>query len=105
MSESNSLQPLQPTQPSRPVDKVGPGPQKSEKQGPDFAEVLKNSIQEVNALQKEANAAIEQLQTGKTESVTEVLTAVEKADLAFRALMQVRNKLVDAYEEVNRLRV
>ena len=49
--------------------------------------------------------AIEDLTTGKTENVTEVLTAVEKADLAFRQLMQIRNKLIDAYEEINRLRV
>ena len=73
--------------------------------GPSFADVLKNSIKEVNALQKDADQAINDLTTGKTENVTEVLTAVEKADLAFRHLMQIRNKLLDAYEEINRLRV
>lgn len=72
---------------------------------PSFAEVLKSSMQEVNVLQKQADHAIELLQTGKTERVSEVLSAVEKADLAFRALMQVRTKLLDAYSEINQLRV
>ncbi|MCA8961774.1 MAG: flagellar hook-basal body complex protein FliE [Planctomycetes bacterium] len=73
--------------------------------GPSFAEILKDSIREVNELKKEADDAIQGLALGKTENVSEVLTAVEKADLAFRALMSIRNKLVDAYEEINRLRV
>ena len=53
----------------------------------------------------DADSAVQELVQGKTENVSEVLTAVEKADLAFRALMQVRNKLIEAYEEINRLRV
>ena len=95
-----------PIQPIRPV--VGPeysGVVSKKSEGPSFAEILKSSIQEVNALQKDADAAIQDLAQGKTENFTEVLTAVEKADLAFRALMQIRNKLIDAYEEINRLRV
>lgn len=100
----NDSLPIQPIQPMRPTDSVGKAPTEKPS-GPSFADVLKKSITEVNVLQKEANQAIEELQTGKRENVSEVLTAVEKADLAFRALMQVRNKLVDAYEEVNRLRV
>ncbi|MFN0059563.1 MAG: flagellar hook-basal body complex protein FliE [Planctomycetota bacterium] len=74
-------------------------------EGPSFAELLKNGLKEVNQLQKDAEVAIQDLSTGKRDSVTEVMTAVEKADLAFRALMQIRNKLVTAYEEINRLRV
>ncbi|MEM7167197.1 MAG: flagellar hook-basal body complex protein FliE [Planctomycetota bacterium] len=101
MSESLPIQPIQPPSGSEGIGKKSA----SKPDGPSFGDVLKNSILEVNQLQKDADFAIEQLQTGKTEKVSEVLTAVEKADLAFRALMQIRNKLVDAYEEVNRLRV
>ena len=102
MNDPLSINPIQP--PTGPDSVAKPATNKKA-DGPSFGDVLKNSILEVNALQKEADHAIEQLQTGKTEKVSEVLTAVEKADLAFRALMQIRNKLVDAYEEVNRLRV
>ena len=105
MTENPSLPPIRPPDP---VDAGAIGkirPRESDPDGPGFAEILKNSIQHVNALQKDADQAIEDLTTGKTENFTEVLTAVEKADLAFRAVMQIRNKLLDAYEEINRLRV
>jgi flagellar hook-basal body complex protein FliE len=45
------------------------------------------------------------LTTGKTENVAEVFTAVKKAELAFQTLMQIRNKLSDAYEEIKQMRV
>ena len=96
--------PIQPPQPIGPADSLA-RTRSDSKDSPSFAEILKNSIQEVNALQKEADSAVQELVQGKTENVSEVLTAVEKADLAFRALMQVRNKLIEAYEEINRLRV
>ena len=70
-----------------------------------FADVLRSSIQEVNSLQAQADAAIRDLTLGRTDNVTEVVNQVEKADLAFRALLAVRNKLIEAYEEINRLRV
>jgi len=73
--------------------------------GPSFKDVLRKSIQEVNALQKEAEEAIQELAAGKREDFAGVITAVEKADIAFRTLMQVRNKLLEAYQEINRMRV
>ena len=73
--------------------------------GKSFADVLLDSIQEANRLQSSADMAIQDLAAGKGDDVAGVMTAVEKADLAFRTLMQVRNKLVDAYEELMRLRI
>ena len=70
-----------------------------------FKDVLKKSIQEVNELQKEADEAIQDLALGKRDDYSGVITAVQKADIAFRTLMQVRNKLIDAYQEFNRMRV
>ena len=69
-----------------------------------FREILGDTIKEVNSRQQEADRAIEALVTGETDNLAEVMTAVEKADLAFRTLMQFRNKLVQAYEEISRLR-
>ncbi len=100
----NEPLPIGPIQPASPVDSAKSLPNEGVK-GESFADVLGNTIQEVNALQKDAEKQIEQLELGKAESVSEVFTAVEKADLAFRTLMQVRNKLLSAYEEINRLRV
>ena len=102
-----------PIDPTRPLSAVTPAGAREARrsgaaesgEGPSFAELLRNGLSEVNQLQKDADAAIQGLAAGKRDSVTEVMTAVEKADLAFRALMQIRNKLVSAYEEINRLRV
>ncbi len=73
--------------------------------GKSFGDILLDSIQEANRLQDSADAAIQGLAAGKEDDVAGVMTAVEKADIAFRSLMQVRNKLVDAYEELMRLRI
>ena len=73
--------------------------------GPDFKNMLLDSIKEVNSMQQEANRAVETLATGGDVNPAEVLTAVQKADMAFRMMMQVRNKLLQAYDEVKSIRV
>ena len=70
-----------------------------------FKNVLMQSINEVNKLQADADDARMKLTTGKTENVAEVFTAVKKAELAFQTLMQIRNKLSDAYDEIKQMRV
>lgn len=70
-----------------------------------FKNFLLNSIDQVNSMQQDANRAVEHLATGGDVSPAEVFTAVQKADLAFRMMMQVRNKLVSAYQEVQNIRV
>ncbi len=70
-----------------------------------FANTLLDSIKEVNTLQADANQAVESLFSGGESNPAEVLTAVQKADLAFRTMMQIRNKLVAAYDELKNIRV
>ena|SRR5215831_8116519 len=70
-----------------------------------FGEVLKDSLAQVNSLQHEADAAIQSLATGGTATLHDTMLAVEKADLSFRLMMQVRNKIVEAYQEVLRMQV
>jgi len=62
-------------------------------------------MREVNQLQQDADKAVETWATGGDVNPAEVLTAVQKADLAFRMMMQVRNKLVQAYEEMKNIRI
>ncbi len=73
--------------------------------GQKFGEVLKASIAEVNQMQADADNAREALATGKTDNMAEVMTTVKKADLAFSTLLQIRNKLLDAYNEVRQMRM
>ena len=71
--------------------------------GSSFADTLKNSIEEVARLQQDASNAVQDIATGKTDDVTGVMTAMEKSDLAFKTLLAIRAKLMDAYEEIKNM--
>ena len=70
-----------------------------------FGRILKESIEEVNRLQGEADKAIEDLATGETKNIHETMIAMEKAEVSFKLMLQVRNKILDAYQEVMRMGV
>lgn len=70
-----------------------------------FANVLKDSLTQVNSLQHEADQAIQSLATGGPATLHDTMLAVEKAELSFKLMMQVRNKIVEAYQEVLRMQV
>ncbi len=72
---------------------------------PSFKDVLMQNIQQVNELQQDAEVAIEDLAAGKRTDMDQVLMAKQKADVAFQLLLQVRNKMMDAYDEVKQIRV
>lgn len=71
----------------------------------DFKTMLLDSLNEVNRLQNESDASVQRLITGETNNVVEVMTAVNKAGIAFDLLMEIRNKLTDAYQEIQQMRV
>ena len=73
--------------------------------GPGFAQQLQQQIDKVNQLQRDATEAVEDLATGRRDDVESVLVATQKADTAFRLLLQVRNKVLDAYDEVKQMRI
>ncbi len=73
--------------------------------GPAFKDLLMENIEQVNKLQQDATQAIEDLSTGRRDDVESVLLATAKADTAFRLLQQVRNKVFEAYAEIQQLRV
>ena len=72
---------------------------------PNFKDVLMKNIEQVNKLQQDAEVAIEELVAGRRDDVDGVLIPKQKADIAFQMLLQVRNKLVDAYNEIKQMRV
>jgi flagellar hook-basal body complex protein FliE len=73
--------------------------------GGSFKDLLLGSIEHVNGMQQQADQAVEALFTGGDVNPAEVLTAVQKADMAFRLTMQVRNKLMDVYREIQDVRI
>lgn len=90
--------PAQPQPPQVPQSPQGAPPDKA------FGEVLKQALGEVNRMQVDAESAVEDLLTGKRDDVARVMVALQKADLAFETMMQIRNKLLDAYQEIMRMR-
>ncbi len=74
--------------------------------GPEFANLLKNSLDQVNELQSEAKAMKTAFETGSENvSLPEVMVAVQKASVSFEAVTQVRNRLLSAYQEVMNMQV
>jgi len=73
--------------------------------GPDFKDVLMDNLKQVNALEQDATKAVEDLVTGKRDDLEGVILATEKADSAFRMLQAMRNKVMDAYDEIKQMRV
>ena len=72
---------------------------------PSFKDFMLEAIDHVNTMQNDADKAVETLFTGGDVSAAEVLTAVQKTDLTFRMMMQIRNKLVQAYQEIKEIRI
>jgi flagellar hook-basal body complex protein FliE len=70
-----------------------------------FGEMLKQAVNEVNQGQVDSDKAVEQLHTGQAKNIHEVMIALEKADISMRLMVQMRNKIVDAYQEVMRMQV
>lgn len=68
-----------------------------------FAEMLKKQIGEVSDMQQDASKAVQDLTTGKTDDVTGVFVAMEKSETAFKTLLAIRSKLLDAYEEIKNM--
>jgi flagellar hook-basal body complex protein FliE len=73
--------------------------------GNSFGQTLSDLVKDVNGAQLKADAAVQDLAEGKTDSLHEVMLAMGKAELSFKFLMQTRNKLVEAYNEIMRLQV
>jgi flagellar hook-basal body complex protein FliE len=71
----------------------------------EFKNVLLDSIKQVNSMQQDADHAVESLFTGGDVDPAQVLTAVQKADLAFRMMMQIRNKLTSAFQEIKGIQI
>ncbi len=70
-----------------------------------FLDSLKSAIGKVNDAEMEAGRAIDSLMTGETQDIHRTMVALQQADVSFQLMMQIRNKLVAAYEEIQRMQV
>jgi flagellar hook-basal body complex protein FliE len=71
--------------------------------GLNFGDVLQNAVSGVDTLNNSAGTQITNLLQGGSGDMTSVMIAVEKADASFQLMMQVRNKIVNAYQEIEKM--
>jgi flagellar hook-basal body complex protein FliE len=96
----NSIAPIIPsgTEPEKPASAVT-------RAESGFSEMLQDSLSKVNDLQQSADAAAEALHSGGAKNLHEVMIAMEQSDISLRYMVNVRNKLLEAYQEIMRLQV
>lgn len=70
-----------------------------------FADSLKQAISKANDIQLGADQATEALMTGQTQNIHQTMVALQEADVSFQLMMQIRNKLVSAYDEIQRMQI
>ncbi|MEE9170297.1 MAG: flagellar hook-basal body complex protein FliE [bacterium] len=78
------------------------GSSKSDSGEGDFLSTLNGFMADVNNLQKQAGESINQLASGDVSNIHDVMVAVEKAAVSFELMMEIRNKVIEAYQEVMR---
>jgi flagellar hook-basal body complex protein FliE len=77
----------------------------TEKPGESFSSMLKNALNDVNQDQLDADKSMQDYMSGKETNLHTTLISLEKADISFRLMMQVRSKLLDAYQQIMRTSV
>ncbi len=82
---------------------MNPPPAPAPGEGGQFLETLQHSMEQVESTQGEAAGEVAQLLNGKGADLHSAMIAVEKADLSFQLMMQVRNKIVQAYQQISNL--
>ena len=100
MTEINTLNGAGKLQPLGPQSPAAPGPPV---QG--FGRMLEEALGDVNQQHLDADRAVADLVSGKSQDVHNVMIATQKADVGFQLLMQVRNKVVSAYETIMRMQI
>jgi flagellar hook-basal body complex protein FliE len=99
-----SMRPLEPIVGINPV-RTNIGAESDTGSGNEFKNILVNEIEKLTGMQKSADNMVSSLAQGHNVNLSDVILAVEKVDLSMRFALQLRNKVLDAYQEITRLPV
>ena len=80
-------------------------PGSGQQAGAGFQGALKEAIASINDIQQGANQAVDALATGQSQNIHQAMIALQQADISFQLMMQIRTKLVAAYEEIQRMQI
>ena len=86
-----------------PGKSLGIGSQKND--GVSFKDTMNKFLTDVNSMQKQADESVQKLISGEITDVHQVMSTVEEANVAFNMMMEIRNKVMDAYQEIMRIRL
>ena len=100
-----SLQPLTPSLPVSPLEQPGALAPAQPNAGESFSTMLGKMVSEVNSKQIAASDAVNNLQAGNGTSLHQAVIAMEEANVSFQLMVEVRNKLLDSYQEIMRMQV
>lgn len=78
---------------------------KADPNGPSFRDVFMDTLREADKLQQDATQAVEDLTTGQRDDPEGVILAAQKAEMAFKMIQTLRNKVMQAYDEIKQMRV
>jgi flagellar hook-basal body complex protein FliE len=92
------------TQPIFPAPSQGAGAPKSGS-GADFGQAIRDAVNTVDRVQQQSAMSIQDLLTGKAQDILPVVNEVAKADLSFKLLMGVRNKVIEAYKQTINMQI
>jgi len=99
----NEINPIGPIRQQGQIDKSQGA--KQQKDGASFKDTLQGFLKDVNSMQVKADQSIEKMAAGEITDVHQVMSTVEEANVAFNMMMEIRNKVMDAYQEVMRIRL
>ena len=88
-----------------PISDIQSGSGKVREGDGSFGKIFKDKIGEINKLQLDADSAIAKVELSDSGSIHEAIIAMEKASISFKTMLQVRNKILEAYQEVMRMQV
>jgi len=71
----------------------------------EFTKIFEESLKEVDKLQKQADKAIKELSFGKIKDIHQTMIALKKANISLELMMQIRNKIIEAYQEIMRMQI
>jgi len=84
------------------ADLLGKANAKGQSSGEGFADALKQSLNEVNEMQKSGEKAMSDLATGQVKDLHQAALAIDKAEISMKLMLEVRNKALNAYKEISR---
>ena len=98
--ELNGIRPLQESNisPERPIKEATPS-------GESFSDMLTNAVGGVDETMKESEQAIQNFIAGETDNVHDVMISMQKAQLSFQMMVEVRNKAIETYNEISRMQI